>query len=154
MPIFTVHVPRYAAEPLASAERIRFVPDGFAWGAFVFGPLWALWNRLWLALVLWIAAAAFIGFLSLIGFHWLSVFGLALLIEYFFGLEGNGLLAAALHRRGFILGDVVVAAGRDAAERAYFQRRMQARPAAGPAGPRADGGETEEFVGLSPDPGG
>ena len=32
-------------------ERFMFVRDGFSFAAFLFGPLWFLWHRLWLALL-------------------------------------------------------------------------------------------------------
>ena len=133
MTIFTVHVPRDPVEPLVLAERVRFVADGFSWGAFVFGPLWLLWNRLWLGLVLWIVAAGLVGLLGALGLRPVSLLGLGLMIEYFFGLEGNGLLASALRDRGLVLTDVVAARGCEAAERSYFRRLARARPAAAAA---------------------
>src|SRR5262245_50437458 len=36
----------------ADAERFRFVRDGFSWGAFLLGPLWMIWRRLWLVLLI------------------------------------------------------------------------------------------------------
>jgi hypothetical protein len=155
MTIFTVHVPRDPVESLVLAERIRFVPEGFSWGAFIFGPLWLAWNRLWLGLALWIVA---IGLVSALGALWLrptSVFGLMLLIAYLFGLEGNGLLAAALRHRGLVLSDVVAAKGYEAAEWGYFRRAAQPQPAGATAkrAPAGAGGSAE-FVGLSPDGGG
>lgn len=154
MTIYTVHVPHNPGEPLGSAERVRFVPERFSWGAFVFGPLWLLANRLWLALVLWIAAIALLGFLGVARVSPAAVLGLGLLIEYFLGLEGNGWLAAALRNRGLMLSGVVAARDADAAEAAYFQRPA---PAAGAANMRTmppRTGESAEFVGLSPDAGG
>jgi hypothetical protein len=156
MTIFTVHVPRDPVEPLVLAERVRFVADGFSWGAFVLGPLWLLWNRLWLALVLWIVAAGLVWLLCALGFRPVTLLGLGLMIEYLFGLEGNGLLASALRDRGLVLTDVVVASGCEAAARSYFRRLAQARPAAAAAAERMPPGrgDNDEFVGLSPDAGG
>ena len=83
--------------------------------------------------------------------------GLGLMIEYFFGLEGNGLLASALRGRGLVLTDVVAASGCDAAERSYFRRLARARPAGESAAAERlppGRGDDDEFVGLSPDAGG
>ena len=50
MAVFTVHAPAGAA----NADATVFVREGFSWSAFSFGPLWLLWNRLWLAFGLWL----------------------------------------------------------------------------------------------------
>ena len=50
MPVFTVHAPVDAIRR-ADSDRFVFVRDGFHFWAFVFGPLWFIWHRLWLALV-------------------------------------------------------------------------------------------------------
>ena len=75
-----------------------------------------------------------------------------LLIEYFFGLEGNGLLASSLRHRELVLSDVVAAKGYEAAEWGYFRRAAQPQPA-GAAAKRAPAGAggNDEFVGLSPE---
>jgi hypothetical protein len=155
MKIFTVHAPRDPVDAQLRAEQVRFVPDGFSWGAFVFGPLWLAWNRLWLALAGWIAAIGLVGFLGALGLRPAASLGLVLLIDYFFGLEGNGLLASCLRSRGLALNDVVAASGCAAAEQSYFRRMAQLRPAAATAGRLPPGkAESDEFVGLSPDAGG
>ncbi len=67
--IFTAH-----AVTDGSGDSLRFVPHGFAWGAFWFGPLWLLWRRHWYraavlvgvvgateALLAWFLVSAFVG---------------------------------------------------------------------------------------------
>ena len=49
MPVFTVHAPVDAVRR-ADSDRFVFVRDGFHFWAFLFGPLWFIWHRLWLAL--------------------------------------------------------------------------------------------------------
>ncbi len=49
MTIFTVHVPRDCGDAQQAADRTRIVPDAFSWGTFLLGPIWLVWNRLWLA---------------------------------------------------------------------------------------------------------
>ena len=63
MPVFTVHAPVDAVRR-ADSDRFVFVRDGFHFWAFLFGPLWFIWHRLWLALAAYIVViAAVIGLL-------------------------------------------------------------------------------------------
>ena len=62
MRVWTVHLPPAATEE-GAADRRRppepvLVREAFSWGAFLFGPLWLLAHRLWLAALLWFVAAA------------------------------------------------------------------------------------------------
>jgi hypothetical protein len=102
-----------------------------------------------------IAAIALVGLLGTLGLRPPASLSLVLLIDYFFGLEGNGLLASSLRSRGLVLNDVVAASGCEAAEQSYFRRLARARPAAATAARMPSGrGESDEFVGLSPNAGG
>ena len=42
-------------------DRLRLVPEGFSWAAFLFGPFWFLFRGLWLALLIWLATAVLLG---------------------------------------------------------------------------------------------
>ena len=56
MPVYTVHAPvADGTDPRSVTDRFVFVRDGFHFWAFVFGPLWLAWHRLWLALIGYIA---------------------------------------------------------------------------------------------------
>ena len=56
MAVYTVHEPLPRKdEASADPERFAFVRDGFYFWAFVLGPLWMLWRRLWLVTVLYFA---------------------------------------------------------------------------------------------------
>src|SRR5258707_1450023 len=57
MPVFTVHAPVDAVRR-ADSDRFVFVRDGFHFWAFVFGPLWLIWHRLWLALAAYVVIVA------------------------------------------------------------------------------------------------
>src|SRR3569833_2984782 len=60
MSVYTVHAPSPAGADLRATDKFVFVRDGFHFWAMIFGPLWLLWNRLWLALIGWmIFLAAF-----------------------------------------------------------------------------------------------
>src|SRR5580693_4907466 len=54
MPVYTVHAPAAPDASLIAADRFAFVRDGFHFWAMVFGPLWLLAHRLWLATIGWI----------------------------------------------------------------------------------------------------
>ncbi|MPZ58867.1 MAG: DUF2628 domain-containing protein [Rhizobiales bacterium] len=55
MSVYTVHEPPPRAdEAAADPERFVFVRDGFHFWAFVLGPLWMLWHRLWLVFFLYV----------------------------------------------------------------------------------------------------
>lgn len=111
------------AETMERALRFKFVRDGFSFWAFLLGPVWMLFHRLWLALVCYIVL---IFAITLVAFS----FGLAegavtiasLLIALLLGFE-----AATLRRRKLLrwhwrdLG-VVVEKNREAAERRFFDR--------------------------------
>ena len=59
MTVFTVHSLRRArTRTAAPPERFAFVRDGFYFWAFLLGPLWMLWRRLWLVLVLYLVGTA------------------------------------------------------------------------------------------------
>ena len=58
MPVYTVHEPppRDSDDPADAADRFVFVRDKFSMWAFLFAPLWMVWRRLWLALLLYVVA--------------------------------------------------------------------------------------------------
>jgi len=89
MRLFTVHAPLASrrAEPSRPADifaggrpaqarasvpvtgspvapgRVALVPEGFSWWAAILPPLWLLWHRQWLALVLFLALWVLLGLL-------------------------------------------------------------------------------------------
>ena len=59
MKIYTVHEPNpRKGEVTANPDRIRFIRDGFYFWAFLLGPVWMLWHRLWLVFVIYLAGTA------------------------------------------------------------------------------------------------
>ena len=57
MSVYTVHQPpQRKTGASADPERFAFVRDGFYFWAMVFGPVWLLWRRLWLVLLLYAIA--------------------------------------------------------------------------------------------------
>ena len=124
MPVYTVHAPQGADLTIRDgAERFVFVRDGFHVWAFVFGPLWLLSHRLWLALLGYVA-------FSIAGEVALWLFGAGagarfmamLLVALLMGLEAASLWRWTLSRRFWRQIDIVVADDLEAAERRFFDR--------------------------------
>jgi hypothetical protein len=125
--------------------RLGFAP----WG-FVFGPLWLLAKRLWLALGAWILGAVVVGLAVVSGFlrpetavvlYWLAAL--------FIGIEGRALQGWALVRRGSPLADIVAAISSESAERECFARALAA-PARGVASVGPAPSNAQEIIGLFP----
>ncbi|MTW15821.1 DUF2628 domain-containing protein [Rhodoplanes serenus] len=146
-------------------DRVQLVPDGFSWGAFLFGPLWMLWHRLWLVLLGWLAVTAALavaqGLLGVSGNGRLVV---AALVALLVGLEAGMLRRWTLRRAGWRDHGIVVADDVEAAEQRYFVRATRERDAAavppyeadrGPlTAPRATPPGRGGVLGLFPLPGG
>ena len=111
MRIYTAHTKPYAAPVL--------VREGFSWGAFVFGPLWLLAHRAWIAGALaacaWVAVALLPGRTE----RWLLFAALA----WAAGLFGRDAWRWSLARRGYVLPHVVAAAREDDAMARLLDRR-------------------------------
>lgn len=96
------------------------VPEKFSWGAAIFGPIWLLAHRAWVAAAIALAVILAIGVLTC------SIATVVLWLAYawLLGLFGHDLWRGALARRDYAL--VHVVAARDA-ESAYA-RLLAARP--------------------------
>lgn len=103
MTAYTVHQPVIAApDPLAQADQLAFVKDGFAWIALIFPFIWLLFHRMWLVLLsyslvvagLELAAFAFGVSEMVLGF-------LAVAIGIIFASEANNLRRWTLERSGY-----------------------------------------------------
>ena len=122
MAAYTVHEPplkRYDA--VADPDRFVFVRDGFSFWAFLFGPLWMLYHRMWLALVCYLVV---MGALQ-IGLHQLEMPAeIASLVGFLFalliGFEAGTLRRFTLARRKWENAGVVVGDDRESAERRFF----------------------------------
>jgi len=137
-------------------EQARLLPETFSWPAFVFGGLWLLGKRLWLATLVYVLLWGAMIYAS-------NQFGLArgaLLISHwaialFLGLEGQNLVARKLARQGWRLADVVEARDLPEAERRYFERALERDalpprlPAPAPARPQPTG--PVPVIGLFPE---
>ncbi|RVC76271.1 DUF2628 domain-containing protein [Mesorhizobium sp. M4A.F.Ca.ET.022.05.2.1] len=100
----------------AKADETTFVRDGFTWLGFLFSPLWLAWHRLWIEAALTFVVMAILSMLGeKLGLAWAGS-ALSLLVSLYIGLEGQGLLIAALRRRGWHEWGVVEADRLDGAE--------------------------------------
>jgi hypothetical protein len=125
MKLYTVHAaaPRPTSVPSTLAAPPAppvLLAEGFCLFAFLFGPLWFLWNRLWKE-----AAALVVLSVAAVLLLPLAVDGIALLaLHLLAGFEARDRLRARLARRGMPLQGVVLAPSLDFA---WF-RLAEARP--------------------------
>jgi len=124
MPVYTVHAPvADGTDGRSATDRFVFVRDGFHFWAFLLGPLWLVWHRLWLALLgyvaVWIGVAVA---LSLLYAGDGTRFAVTLLIALLMGFEAGSLWRWTVSRRKWRQLDVVVADDEETAERRFFDR--------------------------------
>jgi hypothetical protein len=122
MAVYTVHEPLPRKDEASTdPERFAFVRDGFYFWAFVFGPLWMLWRRLWLVTLIYFAItiAMQIGLWAL-GVSEGATFGIWFLLALLIGFEAGTLRRWTLTRRGWKNLGVVVGDNLESAERRFF----------------------------------
>jgi len=120
MKFYSAHYRNRTGEP-----DLVLVKEGFSWPAFVFGIIWALWNRLWVVAVGLIAVEVGLGFaLDSVGLgpgvQAFSSIGLALLV----GFVASDLKSWSLSTLGgYEDQGVVVAGGLQEAESRFLAER-------------------------------
>ena len=123
MPVYTVHAPILAGADVRATDRFTFVRDGFHFWAFVLGPIWLAWHRLWLALIGWIVVIAAIDFaMTALGLGTMAALSANLLLALLLGFEAASLQRWTLSRRNWRQLDIVVADDEESAERRFFDR--------------------------------
>jgi hypothetical protein len=142
MPVYTVHAPvANGAEARNAADRFAFVRDGFHFWAFVFGPLWLAWHRLWLALLGYVVMMAGVTVsLALLRAGAGTRFTVLLLIALLMGFEAASLWRWTVSRRKWRQLDVVVADDEETAERRFFDRWTSRQGGIGNDQPAVDRG--------------
>jgi len=131
--IYAIYLPHARKEPLHATEDelamarierltgVRFVRQGFSFGAFLLGPLWLAYRGLWLTLGIWfLAILTFFILIRITGLGEGLLFAFMILLALLLGLEGFGLCEERLRRKGFHLDDIIVASDRDAGEARFF----------------------------------
>ena len=162
MAIYTVYQPpSRKGEASVDPERLAFVHDGFHFWAFLLAPLWLLWQRLWLALVLWavVFGAAEIG-LRYAGVRGLAHVAVLALMGLFVGLEASSLRRWTLALHGWKNIGIVVGDNLESAERRFISEWIEnarapaaARASAANLPQRMPAERTPEVIGLFPEPG-
>jgi len=163
MSTYTVHQPPPRKGETASApERFVFVRDGFYFAAFLLGPLWLLWRRLWLAAVVYVAANILLGIgLRLIGAPVAVQFLVGALMALLLGFEAASIRRWKLTRRGWTMLGFVVGEDVETAERRFFaewSKRANAPPPPAASLPpasvpvRRGPPSPSDVIGLFPEP--
>jgi hypothetical protein len=163
MSIYTVHAPPPRNSVSApDPERFVFVRDGFHFWAFLLTPLWLLWHRLWLVLLIYLIAIFAAGqAMRYAGVDPGGRFLVLLLVSLLIGLEASTLRRFTLARRGWRNVGVVGGTNAEAAERRFFDGLAAAGQGSPPAStgspppllPAAPAFHTAPIVGLFPEPG-
>ena len=105
---------------LKSGRHPILLREGWSWGAFLFGPLWLLYQRAWIPALLEAALLILVNVAIRPPAQQVVGFAVAVLA----GLLGWDLVRWSLERRGFILAHVVAA--RD--EEGALSRLLDHRP--------------------------
>jgi hypothetical protein len=162
MSVYTVHEPpprrdEVAADPV----RFKFVRDGFHFWAFVLGPVWMLFHRLWLVFLLYVlVSAALHAGLWLIGTAGATKFFIGACVSLLIGLEAPTLRRWTLSRNRWVTVGVVSADDAETAERRFFDAWTAQAPRPWPehlpepVSPfPARSGQSSAVIGLFPEPG-
>jgi Protein of unknown function (DUF2628) len=161
MPAFAILEPpasQYAETE--HADRFIFLPERFSLGAFLFGPLWMIWRRLWVVLIIYVVGVGLIGYgLRFLGVGWFTVAMVFGLIQLLVGLDATSLVRWTRIRHGWRECGIVIADDLDMAERRFFDNRAAVRtprPGSGPAAEPLGAAQTAppDIIGLFPEPGG
>ncbi len=110
---------------VAAAEKPVFIKEGFNVYAFLFGVVWALYQRLWLAAVLMMVFN--VSVVWMVKHHVLlqpSAACLQLGFILVVGYSANDWLRTKYARRGYVMTDVTAANTKLTAEQRYFERYL------------------------------
>jgi hypothetical protein len=170
MPAFVVlEPPGHGDTSVRHSDRFIFLQERFSLSAFLFGPLWMVWQRLWLEEVAYVAGLAVVGrVLYVLGVGWPATILIFGLIQLLLGLEATSVVRGMRIRHGWQDRGVVIADDLDLAERRFFDDWAARAAGAGtapmssssplpppPALPGTPSGLSQpEVIGLFPQPGG
>ena len=100
---YTVHEgPTPRTDRMDRAEALQFIKDGFAFPAFIAGPLWLLAHQLWAALLSYVVAAfAIVGLYLWLGLPQLIVAVLFVGLHLIIGFEADSIARGNLEQKGW-----------------------------------------------------
>ncbi len=117
--IYTIH-----RLPGGDGEEAAFIREAFSFWAFLFGPFWFLFHRLWLvALALLAAELALSGLMYAVGLTEVFQSVVQIAVAVLIGLFANDIRRFWLERQGYVMDGVVAANDLAMAEELYFARQ-------------------------------
>ena len=136
---YTVYEPpNPPSDRLDRAESLVFIKDGFSWGAALFGPLWFLAKRLWLAALLYVVLTLVVTFgLYAIGFSGRALNWMLMAVALIAGFEAPSVQRWTLERRGWSFIGPVVGRSYGECERRFFDAWLPGEPVIASARPQA-----------------
>jgi len=118
--VYTVHLPSL----LSRDKTPVLIKEGFSWGGFLFGMIWALWHRLWIEAAALLALVLAVGVIA--DFIELSEpieAAVMLTIAVLIGCSGNDWRRESLRQRGYHEIGVVVGSSMEEALRRFLDLR-------------------------------
>jgi uncharacterized protein DUF2628 len=153
---YLVFEPQAANRTPEEAERVVFLREKFSWPALVFGPLWLVWNRLWLGFAFWLGAVGLIAAAIATSHLGAVAASFALSVpSLILAFEATLLRQQKLVASGFREAGVVLAEDIEGAERRFFdgwllrEKAKPLPPSSLPPRPQP----ASSVIGFFPDPG-
>jgi hypothetical protein len=140
MPAYAVFEPPMRGRDAGEqADRFIFLRERFSLAAFLFGPLWMIWRRLWLVLIIYLVATSLIELgLRSLGIPIAARTIVYLLLQLLVAIEAANLRRWTLVRRGWRDRGIVFGDDLELAERRFFAANAARRDAANPTSPPSD----------------
>jgi hypothetical protein len=140
MPAYAVFEPVMRGRSTGEhADRFIFLRERFSLAAFLFGPLWMIWRRLWLVLIIYLVATSLIELgLHSLGIPVAALTTVYLLLQLLVALEAANLRRWTLLRRGWRDRGIVLGDDLELAEQRFFAADAAREDAAGPTSPPSE----------------
>ncbi|WP_413991334.1 DUF2628 domain-containing protein [Labrys okinawensis] len=121
--------PKTLPDTAEAAGKALFIKDGFSIGAFLLGPFWLLWRRMWLVFLFWLVAQIALLLIARVLHFDERLAGLvSLLFSLCVSLEANALRAWTLRRKGWRFLGLALGHSLVEAEQRHFSERTLVEP--------------------------
>jgi hypothetical protein len=118
------------------ADRFIFLRERFSLAAFLFGPLWMIWRRLWLVLIIYLIATSLIALgLRSLGIPVDTRITVYMLVQLLVAIEAANLRRWTLLRRGWRDRGIVFGDDLELAEQRFFAANAARHDAASSTSP-------------------